>query len=490
MLVPRIARLPRRGWGLVGLAFLAFALAAAMFVRGWRASSPVRLTVSNGVAEGQKSETLTAFVLLAAPHGIVLRPVDTSDSADAIARVDAGTLDMASVQGGIDFSRYSNVRQVTSLQVLPLHLLVKDELADEVTTHLGALRGKVVNLGAGPSTGTYWLTRDVLAFAGLDLGVTGEPDDYRASTLSAVQLAAIGDRARLPDAIFLVAPLPSPLVHQLVERHHYRLVPLLFRDAFALGAIFEQVGDVARRRRPQTEGHPTILREHIVDTVIPAFAYQADPGVPPAPLHTLGVKALLIANRRIAPAIVGRVIEVLFQTRYAKLVQPPLDVHRLEEIPEIPWHPGAVDYLERSKPALTGELVSQLVNLFGIAGPVCGGILFLWQLFRQRSRLRREQRFETYIAKVSALEQAALECARNGDGACDTAELERLWRALGALKAEALGKFAEGETSSEAMLTSFLTHVNDARSHLAHLIDEAREGAGGRLPPEGMTPCR
>jgi TRAP-type uncharacterized transport system substrate-binding protein len=471
------------------MAFLAFALAAAMVVRGWRQSSPVRLTVSSGVSEGQRSETLAAFVLLAAPHGIVLRPVETSDSADAIARVEAGTLDMAAVQGGIDFSGYSNVRQVTSLQVLPLHLLVKEELADEVaTTHLGALRGKVVNLGAGPSTGTYWLARDVLAFAGLDLEVAGQPDDYRPSTLSTLQLAAAGDREPLPDAIFLATPLPSPLVHQLVERRHYRLVPLLFRDAFALGAIFEQVGDVVRRRQPKIPGHPTILREHIVDTVIPAFAYQADPGVPPAPLHTMGVKALLITNHRVAPAVISRVIEVLFQTRYAKLVQPPLDLHRLEEIPEIPWHPGAVEYLERSKPALTGEFVSQLVNLFGIAGPVCGGVLFLWQSFRQRSRLQSEQRFETYIAKVSALEQAALECEQNGDGRCDPAELERLWRELGALKAEALGKLTEGEMTSEAALTSFLTHVNDARSHLAHRINQAR--AGGRLPPEGIAPCR
>jgi TRAP-type uncharacterized transport system substrate-binding protein len=488
MFVPRIAPLPRRGWGLVALAFLAFALAAAMLFRGWWESSKVRLTISNGIAEGQRSETLDAFVRLAEPHGLLLRPVDTADSADAIARVEAGTLDLAAVQGGIEFSRYANIRQVTSLQVLPLHLLVKDELAAEVATHLGALRGKVVNLGAGPSSGTYWLARDILAFAGLGFGVPEESDDYRPATLSPLQLAALGEEAELPDAIFLVAPLPNRLVHQLVERRRYRLVPLVFRDAFALGAIFEDVGSAARGRHHPAAGHPTILREHIVDTVIPAFAYQADPGVPSTPLHTLGVNALLVANRRVEPAAISRLIEVLFRTRYAKLVHPPLDLHRLEEIPEIPWHAGAVDYLERSKPALTGEFVSQLVNLFGIAGPVCGGVLFLWQSYRHRARLRSEERFETYIGKVSALEQEAIACVRTGDGQCDLAELKRLWYALGALKAEALDKFARGEMTGDAMLTSFLTHVNDARAHLDHLIDEAR--AGGRMPPEGMTTCR
>src|SRR5262249_8152394 len=152
-----------------------------------------------------------------------------------------------------------------------------------------------------------------------------------------------------------------------------------------------------------------------------------------------GVKALLVANHRVEREVIGRILAVLFQTRYAKLAQPPLDLHHLEEIPELPWHPGAVVYLERSKPVLTGEFVSQLVNLIGIAGPVLGGLVFLWQSYRQRQRLRSEQGFEAYIAKVNALEQAALDCERSGDGPVDEAELARLWRDLGVLKAEALG---------------------------------------------------
>jgi TRAP-type uncharacterized transport system substrate-binding protein len=483
-----VPRFPRRGWGLAALAFLAFALAAVMLVRGWKISSAVRLKISSGVSEGQRSETLAAFVGLAAPHGIMLEPVPTTGSADAIARVNEGTLDLAAVHGGIDFSAYPNARLITSLQILPLHLLVKEELAAEVTTHLGALRGKVVNLGAGPGTETYWLARDVLEFAGLDLGVAGEPDDYRATTLTAAQLAALRNRERLPDAIFLIAPLPSPLVRQLVERHRYHLVPLLFRDAFALGAIAEPMPAPARVHERPAEGHPTLLREYILDTMIPAFAYQADPGVPPAPLHTLGVKALLVANRRVEPDVIGRVLDVLLQTRYAKIIQPPLDLHRLEEVPEIPWHRGSEEYLERSKPVLTGEFVSELGNLVGVAGPVFGGLLFLWQSFRQRSRFQSEQGFEAYIAKVSALEQTALASQRKVDGRCDPTELARLWCELGTLKAEALDRFARGEMSGEAMLTSFLTHVNDARAHLTHLIDRAHDS--GRVPPEGTAPCQ
>jgi TRAP-type uncharacterized transport system substrate-binding protein len=480
MMVEKSAGRSHRGWGLAALAVLAFALSAVTLIRSHRAERPVQATISAGIAEGQRAETLAKFVMLAAPHGIILKPVQTSGSTEALERVSAGTLDLAVIQGGIDFSGYPNVRQVTSLQIMPLHLLVKDELADEVTTHLGALRGKVVNLGSGEGSSTFWLASEVLSFAGLGLGASGQPGDFQATTFSPVQLVMERDRARLPDAIFAATVMPNTFVRQMVARR-YRLVPLLFRDAFTLGAMAEPVrepGDeraAARRLPTGSDERPTILREQIADTVIPAFTYQADPGVPPAPLHTLGTKALLVANHRLEPDVVVRILAVLFQTRYAKIVQPPLDVHRLEEIPEIPWHPGSVAYLERSKPVLTGEFVSELVNLCSIAGPILGGVLFLWQYIRRRSRFRSEKSFEAYIGKVSALEQAALDRVRTHEGRLDPAELARLAYALGQLKTEAVDKFAHGEITGETLLTSFLTHVSDARAHLVQLSEIARD---------------
>jgi TRAP-type uncharacterized transport system substrate-binding protein len=483
MRVPRILEHPHRGWGLALLALLAFILAGVMYVRREWTTAPVRVTITSGIAEGQRTETLARFVALAVPHGLYLRPVETRSSTEALEKVNSGAIDLAVVQGGMDFSPYPNIRQITAVQVLPLHLLVKEEHADAVSAHLGALRGKTVNLGGGERSGTYWLADEVLAFAGLERGRTGLAGDYRASGMTTLELAAIDDRARLPDAIFLVAPLPAAVVGQLVTERGYRLVALPFRDAFTLGAVSDAMEGRSHAHdptgasspAPKSSAHPVILRENVIDTVIPAFTYQADPGVPPAPLHTLGMKALLIANHKVEPEAVYRVLEVLFQTRYAKIVQPTLDYHRLEEIPEVPWHSGSVTYLERSKPVLTGEFVSELVNLVSIAGPLGGGVLFLWQWMRQRGRLRSEASFEAYIAKVSALEQRALELEQMPAASLDHAELGRLWRALGELKVEALGKFARGEMTGETVLTSFLTHVNDARAHLTHLL-EGRPG--------------
>jgi hypothetical protein len=213
--------------------------------------------------------------------------------------------------------------------------------------------------------------------------------------------------------------------------------------------------------------------------VIPAFTYQADPAVPPAPLHTLGMSALMIANKRIEPGVVGRVLDALFETPYAKTVQPRLDVRRLEDVPELPWHPGAAEYLARSKPIMTGEFLNKAVDVTTIAGPILGGLLCFWQWVRQRSRAHRERSFEGYIARVSALERAALELEQTDR--LDAAALADLRRSLAQLKDEALSRFARGELNGEAMMTSFLTHVNDARAYMAFLIERApavRDGTG------------
>jgi TRAP-type uncharacterized transport system substrate-binding protein len=485
MIVRRIARYPYRGWGLAALAVSAFALSAVALVQWRHSAATARASITAGTDEGLRGNALRKFVGHAAAYRVDLHVVNTSGSAEAIEEVDAGSIDFALVLGGVDFTRYKNIRQVTSMHVLPLQFLVKEELADAVTAHLGALRGKVIDLGGGLGTGTYWLAREVLAFVGLHPGSDGVHGDYVVSTLSPAQFAEQSDRAHLPDALFLVANIPSPVVRDLIVRGRYRLVALPFRDAFALGAMFE-TDHPALRPHPVGAHDLLVQKEHVVDTIIPAYTYQADPSVPAEPLHTLGMTALLIANRRVDPDVVGRLLDTLFQSRYARLSQPRLDFRRLEEIPEMPWHPGAIAYLRRSKPILTGEALSALVNVFSIAGPIAAGFLFVLQWFRQRSRFGRERSFEAYIAKVSELERRVLE--PDDDAPLDHAAIDRLGRELGRLKSEALMRFAQGEMEGEAMITGFLVHVNDVRAHLAHLARRRRDGIAEAHPQQTSPP--
>ena len=335
-----------------------------------------------------------------------------------------------------------------------MNLLVKSEHADAVTLHLGALRGKVVDLGGGPESATYHLSREVLELVGL------HPGDYHERTDGPAAVVREPDRASLPDALFITAAPPSSFVQTLIVKKNYQIVPFPFHEAFVLGALAQDENRVA--------AHSEVRREYIYDSVIPPACYGIDPPVPPQAIHTLGMRLLIIAHKDQRSDVVERLLDAVFTTRIAKLVQPQLDTFRMEMAPELSWHPGALSYLRRNQPLLTGEFISQLANAFTIAAPTIASLLFLRQWVRQRSRLRSEQSFEWYIFKVTEIEREVLELEATDD--CDVDQLISHQRALGRLKTEALHRFTEGRLEGEALLSSFLAQVNDARSYLTRLI--------------------
>ena len=194
---------------------------------------------------------------------------------------------------------------MAALHAEPLHLLVKPAIGPEVTRWLLKLEGRRVNLGERGS-GTYCLASAVLAFAGL------EPGRYVAEHRSYAELMAEEDPAALPDAVFTVSTLPSRLARHLVAAHGYRLVELPFAEAFALSTLDES--------RAIAPGDPAeeVRREHVYETVIPAFTYGVEPGVPPAPTHTLGTRLLLVARTSVPAEVVERLIDVLFASQFSQ----------------------------------------------------------------------------------------------------------------------------------------------------------------------------
>jgi TRAP-type uncharacterized transport system substrate-binding protein len=466
-----------RGWVLIALGALAFCVAAIVLVQIARLKAPIRVTIAHDHSRLKHPAALQRLANLARRNGLELQLLETQSSRAVLESVDSGKLDFALIPGGFDFSGYRNLRQVTGLHVEPLHLLVKAELADNASSHLNALRGKRVQLGGGPETGSYWLAHEVLAFVGL----SDKAGDYVVSTRPLAQVLKEEDRAQRPDAIFVVDTLPSNWVRSLVADKHYRLVGLPFRAAFALGAMSE----ITPPDGGATPHEFVLLKEHILDTIIPAFTYGADPGVPPEPVHTLGMTVLLVTNAHTSREAVMRMLDTIYNTRFAKLSTPPLDARLLEQIPELPWHPGSIDYRELAKPVFTGESLSTLGNWFTIGGPIVGFVACVWQWFRQRKGARREESFELFLVKVSEIEREAMDLDLSGK--CDLASITRLQHALGRLKAEALEKFHNDELQGEALMTSFLTHVNGTRDYLLSLLltQRARVEEQSRAVPSG-----
>ncbi len=377
--------------------------------------------------------------------------------------METGRLDAAFVQGGLEMVDNPGLRQVAALHVEPLHLLIKEEIHRALARNLAELRGKVVNLGERGS-GTYVLAREVMAFSGLRAGI-----DYTDTTHSYADLERETDASRLPDAVFTVSTLPSPIARHLVVNHHYRLASLPFSEAFALGAL-DQDYDVPHR---PAAAATRIERRHVYDAIIPAFAYQIEPGVPPEAIHTLGTRLLLVARKDLAATTVRRLLEVVFHSPFSQVLQPPLDARQLESPPELPWHDGTTEYVRRNSPLIAGDMIDLLEKEVSILGVLAGGVFCLSQWLRRQFRRRRERSFEAYILQVARVERRALELSRAPT--LDLAALLQLQEELTRIKGEALERFASGELDGEELMSGFLVHTSDARDFLVRLILHERD---------------
>ena len=128
---------------------------------------------------------------------------------------------------------HSRLREATPLHLEAFHLLVKESLADAASHGLDVLQGRSVDLGPRGS-GTAALARAVLAFSGVDLNAI----DARYLDLDQLQTLTAGSAEALPDAIALVATIPSKVALGLISSGGYRPVAVPFAEAFRLALSY------------------------------------------------------------------------------------------------------------------------------------------------------------------------------------------------------------------------------------------------------------
>jgi len=406
---------------------------------------PIRLRMTAGRSAGERGRIAEVLRREAARRSIVLDLVQTAGSDAALREVNAGRIDAALAQGGLDLSDRPNLRQVAALQVEPLHLLVKKEIHAEVSLHLSAMRGKVVDLGE-PGSGTSCLAPEVMAFAGLVPGTETTPGDFNPSTAGYDTLLHERDYAKLPDAVFMVSSLPSPVAHHLVQSHEFRLVPLPYFDAFTLGPPDPEPASTPGRGGAATK----IRRGHVFDATIPPFTYDVEPAVPPIAIRTLGTRLLLVAHKDVPTATIERLLEVVFGTPFGRTGQFLLDPKLLDLPPELPTHEGTVAYLRRNSPLIAGDAIDLFEKGVGIVAPLLGGLFFLGQWARRRFRRLRDRGFQAYILRVHDIERRAV--ALEDAARLDFEGLTRLRRELALLKGEALDHFAAGALEGEELI--------------------------------------
>jgi TRAP-type uncharacterized transport system substrate-binding protein len=447
---------------LLGLTALALALFLYLHSPG---NSSHRLSITAGNAAGMRHQLALKLGRELEQRSLSLDLRPSAGSEDALHWVDSRKVDLALVQGGLTSSSRPNVRQVATLHVEPLHLLVKKELFRDTSASLNGLRGKTIDLEEVGS-GTNALASAVLDFVGIRPRDKDTVGGYIPMHLERQQLFIEKDIDRLPDAVFLVSSLPSSTMEFLISKHGYRLVPLPFAEAFALGSFAKPGGDNA-----PASAAGQIVMGRIQAVTVPAFTYSVDPPVPAGPLPTLGTRLLLVAHKDVPAEAVFKLVDSTYASQFGQIERPPLDAKLLELPPEFPWHAGSLLYQRRNAPVLSGEVVESTYKGFAIFAAAASGLFVLWQWVKQYGLLARRKGFHAYITQVTRIEEKAL-AAEQGPP-MTVPELVALRDQLNKLKTRVPDEFARGELEGSEMLSGFLVQIHDVRDYLTRLTDKA-----------------
>lgn len=363
-------------------------------------------------------------------------------SKDAIERVNRGELDAAVIPAGLAVPG-DNVRQVAMLECEMLHLFVRPDLLPQ---GVAGLRGKRLALGP-PDNGVRILAEEVLKFIGMRPGV-----DYQDEAYAFTELRDLPPQA-MPDGIFSLSPLPSPMGQRLVREYGYQLMDLPFGEALAL-------------RKP-----------YLDDVSVPAHTYGAYPAVPGKLLHTVGTRAVLIAHCDVPKTAIRRLLEVLYESNFARRVgMSPLDVKLLERPGEYPNHAGTVAYLHRHDPWINSDIVENLKRLRGMIVSAISAAILAWQWYRRRNA----DGLDDYLRAGNELELSALRAASRRE--FGEAELQASLGQLTSLRIAVLEAQQEGLIPADQQLAGLLSRLDGLQQSLPRLV-----GSGEGGPPFSLA---
>ena len=371
--VPRL----RSSLVLAILAVVALAVSAGFWY--WsNMSKDSQLSLASGVELKYRADMIGILQKEAEANELEIQMQRIASSTDAIAQVDRGELDAAVIPAGLAV-KAANVRQVAMLDCEALHLFVKPEL---LAQGVAGLKGKRIYLGT-PGSGVRIIAEEILAFIELKPGSDYQAESYTFADLG--KLMATSPDA-LPDAIFGLSPLPSPLGERLVK-YGYQLMELPVAEAMAL------------------------RKAYIEDLVIPANTYGVHPAVPEKPLHTVGTRAVLVANANVPKLAIRRLLEVLYESDFARRVGiKPLNADLLQRSGEYPNHPGTVAYLHRNDPLFNKDRIDGIKSFAGTLVSAASALLLAWQWYKRR----RVAGVDDYLRACNKIELDVLDASSRG----------------------------------------------------------------------------
>jgi TRAP-type uncharacterized transport system substrate-binding protein len=333
---------------------------------------------------------------------LIVKPVH-----GAVAELEAvseGRVDLALVQGGLE-TTYPNVEHVATVIPEPVHLLVKPPLAK-----LADLRGRSVNLGP-KDAGVRDIGLVLLRFAGYT-----ENADYVETNYADEALLALPEQ-KLPDAILTISSVPSYFVEILVKKHGYRVIEIPFPEALALR-------------------HGWVANGQIL-----GYSYNLNPPVPDKNIVTVAVNMHLVSNAHTDPAVVEKLLEVLYSPSLASHFRQELDEKKIATPSGYPFSPGLTRYLRRNDSLLTLEMWSKIQSSFALVMSFAGMFIVIVRWLRGVPQsIHHDAEIHEYLAEIAGFEREISKM--EAEGRVDPARLLVIEARLIEVKTDLLARYA------------------------------------------------
>lgn len=172
--------------------------------------------------------------------------------------------------------------------------------------------------------------------------------------------------------------LKSDLIDGMLNTGAYRLLPIADHEALA-------------RALPGTE-----------PGFIPAGAYGPERRIPPQPVPTLAVTALLIARRDLPGRVVRDILDVIYDPRFARDIQQDLNEQSGRNAGVVALHPAAEIFYHRND-LVTSDRLGRLSFVAWIIGAAIATTQFVSRFRSNERRKARRQLLALEMAKLRSI---------------------------------------------------------------------------------------
>ena len=366
------------------------------------------------------------------PDGVSLDVLPTNGSLEALGLVSEGKLDFALIQGGLKLP-FENVVHVANLAPELLHFLVRPDIKD-----IAGLRGMRINLGSKKG-GTRVIAKQLLEFSGLQDGI-----DYVETNLGTEDLLELR-KDRVPDVVVITSFAPSNVADYVVKQYGYSLLEIPFPSALAL------------------------RQGWVADTKVMAYMYSVQPPVPPRDVKTVGVNLQLVANAKLDPRAVFKVLEGVYSRDLQMRLKMKFDEDNILESSSYPLSSGTRLFMDRKNPFLSQATLKKVESLFGLILSVASTLIVVFKWFKGAppETIPPETEDAFFVSLIERVLAADSAIDAIPDGPPPLAQLAELQKELSDIKATAMRRLtANGPLANTNLVPQLFSTIADSRARL------------------------